>query len=154
MFEGEPQHFVVGDTFPLGCPFSPKIVYSHYFAANPDLQNPAFQKDLCGIYRPGIGLDSVCMSWGHDEYLYHVVKQYLPEEAAYIIRYHSFYACHRDGAYQYLMNERDHRLMLNVCDFNSYDLYSKSDPPADDDLELASYYQALIAKFFPPQITW
>ena len=35
---GEPQWAVVGDTFPVGCPYSPKVVYSEFFAANPDMQ--------------------------------------------------------------------------------------------------------------------
>ena len=39
-----------------------------------------------GVYEPGAGLRSVHMSWGHDEYLYHVVKDYLPEPALYMIR--------------------------------------------------------------------
>ena len=29
--------------------------------------------------REGCGLDQVHLSWGHDEYLYHVVKDYLPD---------------------------------------------------------------------------
>jgi inositol oxygenase len=33
---GEPQWNVVGDTFPLGCKFSDKIVYREFFANNPD----------------------------------------------------------------------------------------------------------------------
>ena len=38
---GEPQWAVVGDTFPTGCPYSPKVVYSEFFAANPDMQRAA-----------------------------------------------------------------------------------------------------------------
>ena len=40
---GEPQWAVVGDTFPTGCPYSPKIVYAEYFAANPDARRAEFQ---------------------------------------------------------------------------------------------------------------
>ena len=54
------------------------------------------------------------MSYGHDEYLYQVVKDYLPEEASFIIRYHSFYAAHREGQYEYLMNEKDMEFMKYV----------------------------------------
>ena len=43
---GEPQWAVVGDTFPTGCAYSPKIVYSEFFAANPDMQNPQLQTIL------------------------------------------------------------------------------------------------------------
>src|SRR6202041_3070661 len=70
---GEPQWAVVGDTFPVGCAWSNKIVYPEFFAANPDSQVPAYQT-RAGIYQEGAGLDTVDLSWGHDEYLYHVVK--------------------------------------------------------------------------------
>ena len=33
---GEPQWAVVGDTFPVGCAYSDKIVFPEYFDANPD----------------------------------------------------------------------------------------------------------------------
>ena len=71
------------------------------------------------------------MSWGHDEYLYHVVKDYLPEEGLAMIRYHSFYAAHREGAYTHLMNEDDQHRMEWVRKFNPYDLYSKGHEPPD-----------------------
>src|SRR5580698_4043614 len=35
---GEPQWAVVGDTFPVGCKYSDKIVYPEYFDANPDIR--------------------------------------------------------------------------------------------------------------------
>ncbi len=69
----EPQWAVVGDTFPVGCRYSTKIVYYEAFAANPDSQNAALQSQY-GIYSHECGLDNVMMSWGHDEYLYHVSR--------------------------------------------------------------------------------
>ena len=77
---GEPQWAVVGDTFPVGCAFSDKIVYPEFFDDNADRQNPDYATEL-GIYDPHCGLEHVHMSWGHDEYLYHVVKDQAPEEA-------------------------------------------------------------------------
>ncbi len=71
------------------------------------------------------------MSWGHDEYLYHVVKDYLPIESLYMIRYHSFYAAHRERAYDHLMNDQDQQMFDWVRKFNPYDLYSKSDARPD-----------------------
>ena len=62
--QGEPQHLVVGDTFPLGLPFSDKIVYANYFKENPDLHCESYQRSPYGIYKPGIGLDNVVMSFG------------------------------------------------------------------------------------------
>ena len=32
--------------------------------------------------------------WGHDEYVYQMMKDHLPEEGLYMLRYHSFYAWH------------------------------------------------------------
>src|SRR5262245_40295307 len=84
---GEPQWAVVGDTFPVGCAYSDTIVFPQYFAANPDAQNPRFQTPL-GVYEEGGGLDQVHLSWGHDEYIYQVMKEYLPEEGLYMLRYH------------------------------------------------------------------
>src|SRR5581483_574350 len=37
---GEPQWAVVGDTFPVGCAFSEKIVFPQFFADNPDSRIP------------------------------------------------------------------------------------------------------------------
>ena len=100
---GEPQWAVVGDTFPVGCAFSDKIVFPQFFADNPDSRVPEYQT-RCGIYEEGCGLDNVHISWGHDEYLYHVVKDYLPPEGLAMIRYHSCYAGHRENAYPHLMS--------------------------------------------------
>jgi inositol oxygenase len=144
---GEPQWAVVGDTFPVGCAFSPRIVLHELFARNPDTRVPAYST-LLGIYQEGCGLQHVHMSWGHDEYLYHVVKHCLPDEALAMIRYHSFYAAHREGDYGYLMDERDRGLLEWVRAFNAYDLYSKS-PVRPDRRALEPYYRELVAEFFP-----
>ncbi len=149
---GEPQWAVVGDTFPVGCAFSDKIVLAEYFSENPDSTNPAYQT-RCGIYEEGCGLDKVHLSWGHDEYLYQVVKDYLPREALYMIRYHSFYPCHREGEYTHLMNDEDRAMFQWVRAFNPFDLYSKSASRPDVE-RLRPYYEDLIARYFPPELRW
>lgn len=149
---GEPQWAVVGDTFPVGCAFSDKVVFPEFFAFNPDSRVPEYQTRL-GAYQENCGLGGVDLSWGHDEYLYHVVKDCLPEPARYMIRYHSFYAAHREGAYQYLMNDHDRGMFRWVREFNPYDLYSKSRERPDVE-RLRPFYQELIAEFFPPQLPW
>ncbi|HEV2495891.1 MAG TPA: inositol oxygenase family protein [Terriglobia bacterium] len=149
---GEPQWAVVGDTFPVGCAFSPQIVFHEFFAANPDSRVPEYSTRL-GIYEEDCGLDHVDLSWGHDEYIYHVLKDYLPEEAQYMLRYHSFYPAHLEGEYQYLMNEHDREMFRWVREFNQYDLYSKSDQHPSV-TELRPYYDSLIAEYFPPQLNW
>ncbi len=149
---GEPQWAVVGDTFPVGCAYSDRVVFPEFFTLNPDSRNPEYQS-ADGVYKAGAGLDGVHLSWGHDEYLYQVVKDYLPEENLYMIRYHSFYAAHREGAYAHLMNERDREMFRWVRAFNPYDLYSKT-PVRPDVARLRPFYEDLIAEYFPTPLRW
>ncbi|MEO8126213.1 MAG: inositol oxygenase family protein [Bryobacteraceae bacterium] len=149
---GEPQWAVVGDTFPVGCAFSDKIVFPEFFAANPDSSNPEYRTRL-GVYEQNCGMTNVDLSWGHDEYLYHVVKDYLPEPALYMIRYHSFYPGHREGAYDYLFNDKDRDMFDWVRKFNPYDLYSKGHSKPDA-AELRPYYEDLIAEYLPAKLRW
>lgn len=148
----EPQWAVVGDTFPAGCAYSNKIVYSEFFADNPDSHNPQYQTPN-GIYEANRGLENVHLSWGHDEYLYLVTKNYLPREALWMIRYHSCYPIHREGAYAHLMNEQDEEALGWVRAFNPYDLYSKCEVEPNLN-ELRPFYEELIAKYFPAKIAW
>ncbi|MDN3585948.1 inositol oxygenase family protein [Pedobacter aquatilis] len=147
---GEPQWAVVGDTFPVGCAYSDKIVYPEFFKYNPDYNNPTYQTKL-GVYTENCGLDNVHMSWGHDEYVYHMMKPYIPEAGLYMLRYHSFYSQHRENAYNHLMSEKDHELFKWVRLFNPYDLYSKN-PNQKSWAELKPYYQELVAKYLPVTI--
>jgi len=149
---GEPQWAVVGDTFPVGCQFDERIVYHEFFDKNPDAQDRRYNSRL-GIYEENCGLRNVKMSWGHDEYLYHVFKDYLPEPALYMIRYHSFYAWHREGAYDYLCDDHDRAMLEHVQAFNPYDLYSKSPTPPNW-AQLRPYYEGLIQKFFPAELAF
>jgi len=149
---GEPQWAVVGDTFPTGCRFSDKIVFPQYFADNPDTHNPHYQSET-GVYEAGCGLDQVQLSWGHDEYIYHVTKDYLPMEAQYMLRYHSFYPWHREGEYSHLTNQQDRDMLRWVQAFNPYDLYTKSHAKPDTQA-LRPFYEDLIAEYFPAKIRW
>ena len=145
------QWDVVGDTFPVGCAFEDSIIYPGTFADNPDSKDPVYSTKH-GIYSEGCGLDNVMLSWGHDEYLYHLCKEQstLPDEALAMIRYHSFYPWHSAGGYKWMMNEKDHEMLKAVKAFNPYDLYSKSDG-IPDIVELKAYYMELINTYFPPR---
>jgi inositol oxygenase len=152
---GEPQWAVVGDTFPVGCAFSDLIVYPEFLKENPDSADPRLNSPL-GIYEAGCGLRNVHLSWGHDEYLYHVITQAgcsLPEPALCMIRYHSFYPWHREEQYGQLLDDIDRQMLPWVRKFNPYDLYSKS-PRRPDWIELAPYYTALIDKYLPGKLRW
>jgi inositol oxygenase len=145
------QWDVVGDTFPVGCAFEDSIIYPGTFVDNPDSKDPVYSTKH-GIYSEGCGLDNVMLSWGHDEYLYHLCKEQstLPDEALAMIRYHSFYPWHSAGGYKWMMNEKDHEMLKAVKAFNPYDLYSKSDG-IPDIVELKAYYMELINTYFPPR---
>ena len=149
---GEPQWAVVGDTFPLGCAFADEIVFPELFDANPDRRVPEYSTRT-GVYPEGCGLERVRLSWGHDEYLYHVTRAQLPRPALDVIRYHSFYAWHREGAYRWLMSEADAETLAVVQRFNPYDLYSKSPQPPDWP-SLEPYYRELVAEFLPETLDW
>lgn len=144
---GEPQWAVVGDTFPVGCAHSDKIVYPEFFSQNPDSTNPAYNTKY-GVYSPHCGLRNVHMSWGHDEYVYHMVKDHVPESGLYMLRYHSFYAQHREHAYDHLMDDHDREMFNWVKLFNPYDLYSKNPTPPDWKI-LRPYYEDLVGKYLP-----
>ncbi|CUS22946.1 LAQU0S07e03796g1_1 [Lachancea quebecensis] len=148
-FESEGQWDVVGDTFPMGCYFADEIIFREFFDGNPDTKHPIYSTKL-GIYEKNCGLSSVMISWGHDEYMYYIAKSQstLNEKALAMIRYHSFYPWHREGAYRYLMSEEDYEMLKEVQEFNKYDLYSKSLKRYDIE-ELKPYYLELINEFFP-----
>lgn len=130
-FGANGQWDVVGDTFPVGCAFDDRIIFGTESFKNNEDYNHEVYKTKFGIYSPGCGLDNVMLSWGHDEYLYHIAKEQstIPDEGLAMIRYHSFYPWHREGAYHDLMNEKDEQMLKAVLAFNPYDLYSKSDAP-------------------------
>ena len=147
---GEPQWAVVGDTFPVGCSYSDKIIYPEFFKENPDYNNPSYNTTY-GLYEPNCGLRNVHMSWGHDEYVYQMMKDYLPEPALYMLRYHSFYSWHREGAYEHLLDDHDRDMLKWVKLFNPYDLYSKC-PEQPKWESIKPYYMELINKYLPNKL--
>ncbi|KAH0604739.1 uncharacterized protein H6S33_006407 [Morchella sextelata] len=151
-FDAEGQWDVVGDTFPVGCAFDKRIILPETFMKNPDYNHPVYSTEF-GIYHEGCGLDNVMLSWGHDEYLYHVVKHQsrIPDEGLAMIRFHSFYPWHKEGAYHKFMNDHDRKMLKAVQAFNPYDLYSKSDETPTVE-ELKPYYMELIDEFFPERV--
>ena len=139
-----------GDTFPVGCAFDPACIHAASFAANPDARDARFSTP-CGVYSPHCGLAAVDMSWGHDEYMAQVMLRNgctLPPAALHIVRYHSFYAWHREGAYGHLTDAADAAALPWVRAFNACDLYSKSIAPVDV-AALRPYYEGLARKYFP-----
>lgn len=143
------QWGIVGDTFVVGCALPDSLVYPEYNSFHPDKDHIVYGKKN-GMYEPHCGLDNVLCSWGHDEYLYKVLKHNqcaLPEQALYIIRFHSLYAHHTERAYNHLMDTKDHKMIHWLQLFNKYDLYTKTD---DDDIvndDIRDYYNKLVNKY-------
>jgi inositol oxygenase len=149
------QWAIVGDTFIVGCKLPEGIVFPEFNKNNPDMNHEIY-KTQYGIYQANCGLDQVYCSWGHDEYLYRVLRHnkcILPEEAYYIIRYHSLYSYHKNDEYQHLTNEKDKEMFKWLKLFNQYDLYTKSDNIDIND-ETKKYYQVLIKKYLRNGILW
>ncbi|KAG9456896.1 hypothetical protein H6P81_001404 [Aristolochia fimbriata] len=154
-FGGQPQWFVVGDTYPLGCAFDQTITHRKFLDGNPDSSNPVFSTKL-GIYKENCGLENVTMTWGHDEYMYLVAKENkttLPPVALYIIRFHSFASLYTHGAYEYLMDDKDKEMLEWLKIFAKYDLYSKGRLKINLE-EVKPYYFSLIDKYFPAKLRW
>ncbi|XP_014817431.1 PREDICTED: inositol oxygenase [Calidris pugnax] len=153
---GEPQWAVVGDTFPVGCKVQKSVVFGDTtFRDNPDTKDPLYSTEY-GMYQPRCGLENVLMSWGHDEYMYRVMKFNrftLPKEAFYMVRFHSFYPWHAHGDYMHLCSEEDLRMLPWVRELNKFDLYTKQEELPDVQ-QLRGYYQALIDKYCPGQLCW
>jgi len=148
----EPQWAVVGDTWPVGCRVGESVVLrDSTFADNPDTRDPRYSTAL-GQYSAGCGLDALTMSWGHDEYLYRVLKNHasckIPQQGMDMIRYHSFYPWHTGGDYQLFMNEKDRQTLPWIREFNKFDLYTKKEAVPDREA-LKPYYKGLVDKYCP-----
>lgn len=147
-FGNFPQWAVVGDTFPLGNKLDPNYVYyeKNYHKNNSDLN--------LNIYMDNCGFNNVTFNWGHDEYLARLLSKFsnLPEEAIYIIRYHSFYSWHtpknKIRGYANLANEHDWYMLPILKAFQKVDLYSKNDN-IPDFLNIKHIFGKLVAKYFP-----
>ena len=147
------QYSIVGDTYILGYPLPNTLVYSefnHLSKGNEHL-------NLKSIYDKNCGLDNCYITYGHDEYLYNVLKQNntnLPEEALYIIRFHSLYTWHTHNEYKELESTYDRAMKGWVKLFNQADLYSKVDKIySQEEIEkLNEYYIPIINKYLPNKI--
>jgi inositol oxygenase len=143
------QWAVVGDTFCVGCAPSEECVFGlESFKGNPDVKDPVYSTKY-GIYEPNCGISNLIMSWGHDEYMYHVLKKNgctIPEEGLNMIRFHSFYPWHEGRAYTHLEAPEDAETLQWVKEFNKFDLYSKGDALPDCEA-LKPYYQTLMEKY-------
>ena len=141
---GWPQWSLVGDSYPLDvAPVTSVLPFGDEYKSKFPL--------VSGIYpEKGCGFSS--LTWaGHDEVGYRALKRStsLPWEALYVIRFHSFYAWHRDGAYMNYASDEDIRMLDMLQSFSNCDLYSKDDVVVDDTLPTYDDYADLIESYIP-----
>jgi inositol oxygenase len=143
------QWGLVGDTFVVGNRLPESCVYPEFNALNPDMQKEEFNTEL-GMYQKHCGLENLTLAWGHDEYLYQVLKNHpdnkIPIEGMVMIRYHSFYPWHTGRSYDMFESERDAKYREWILDFNRYDLYTKSQAIYDLD-QMKAYYIPIAEKY-------
>lgn len=153
----EPDWAVCGDIFPVGCRFqTDKIVHGETLDVNPDMQHPVYSSEL-GVYTRQCGLMHVHMGWGHDEFLYQVLRRAdrehglgLDPRILYVVRFHSFYPWHDARAYTQLESGGDREMLAWVQAFQKLDLYSKDGNLLPDCEGLMhSYYRDLVNEFCP-----
>jgi inositol oxygenase len=140
------QWGIVGDTFIVGCKIPSSIVFSEYNELNEDNN----KYDKFGMYYYGCGLNNCIVSWGHDEFMYLVLRNnrnILPTEAYYIVRFHSLYLWHKENEYKYFEDNNDKKYKFWVQEFNKYDLYTKKNDTLEI-IDLKKYYSELMKKYF------
>uniref|UniRef100_A0A0G4HGA4 Inositol oxygenase n=1 Tax=Chromera velia CCMP2878 TaxID=1169474 RepID=A0A0G4HGA4_9ALVE len=153
------QWGIGGDTWVVGCPIPPSAIFPEFNKLNPDAGHEVYdqgEERPCGMYEPKCGMDNLLYAFGHDEYMYTVLKENcpdFPEMGKKIVRLHSCYPWHEGAAYRELMAPGDEETERWVRRFNEFDLYTKSDSPPDVEA-LKPYYAALIEKYCPGKLRW
>ena len=113
-----------GDTFPVGCKPGQSVVFGDdSFKDNVDLKDERYNTKT-GMYTAGCGMENVLMSWGHDEYMYHVILNHMkktgtkiPEGGLWSIRFHSCYPWHTGNDYKFLESDKDKEILDWVLEF-------------------------------------
>lgn len=150
-----PQWALGGDTWVVGCQIPDCVVFPEFNELNPD-QSHYVYASKCGIYEKNCGLGALKFAFGHDEYMYRVLKNAetrIPEVGLQIIRLHSCYPLHESRAYDHLLAEGDEEVLQYVKLFNKYDLYTKSDEKPDPN-KLWPYYEDLMKKYRVGKLSW
>ena len=140
-FGNFPEWFSVGDIYPLGCQFQSSNIY--------------FNKDF---YKLSPDFNNIEMTFSHDFYLANILSKSntnLPNEAIYIIRFHSFYSWHTPHNnirnYTELASEEDWHYLPLLKLFQKADLYSKTSILPNID-SIKPFYDTLINLYIPNKI--
>lgn len=90
------------------------------------LTNEKNSNIFCNNYvlqgKPQIGLDNCILTWNHDEYIYIKLRDYLPYEILWLIRYHSIDI----NSCKVFFSKEDLKLLPSLLEFKKFDKASKS----------------------------
>jgi predicted HD phosphohydrolase len=113
-----------------------------------DPANVVCMNSPVGENRDGAGLDDALIRWNHDEFAYQRLKNLIPDDLAWLIRYHSLEI---DGA-RHLMDARDlERTARLLQPFAHYDHATKS--PFTIPRDPLDLYRDVIEEAFPDPIS-
>ena len=151
---GEPQWAVVGDTFPVGCGWSPKIVYSDLFRDNPDAHVAEYQTaDTASTSRAAGSTTSTCRG---------VTTSTSTTSSRIICRRSALHAAlplvlslaQGEGEYT-LPHERDGpRACCSGCARSTATTCTRRERRGLTSPELMPYYAELVQEFFPEPLHW
>lgn len=149
------QWGIVGDTYMTGCALPDSLVFPEFNALNADMHDPRYNSTQ-GVYAAGSGLSNALFSFGHDEYIYRMLKHngvQIPEEGYYMLRFHSLYPWHDAGEYGWIEDAQDTAMKPWVVKFNQHDLYTKENVKLDETL-MRARYAPIVEKFAPGLLEW
>lgn len=112
-----------------------------------DPENIVCMNTVVTNYEEDTGLDNCIFQWNHDEFVYDRFKDHVPENIAWIIRYHSIYIKPNIE----LMDERDREYTEKYLkSFRKYDMETKSIYSIPK--KKLEDYRDLIEQYFPDPI--
>lgn len=112
-------------------------------------ENVVGMRRLIGEFPHGAGWDNCLFNWGHDDFIYLRLKNYLPDHVAWLLRHHSL--MYNDM--KPYMDDRDRRYYDRYMRvFQQYDDKTKSMVKAP--VKRIADYQALIDSYFPEPVAF
>lgn len=148
------QFAVVGDTYPVNVPIQRDSIIFPELPKRECNCNTITEAQLSEQIN---GFDSLIFTFGHDEYLYQVLRHNAKRrkislqdvasyDLLYIIRFHSFYPWHQHQAYSEYADETDLYSLPLLQQFSRADLYTKHNQPLDPK-QYKTYYDKLMRKY-------
>jgi hypothetical protein len=112
-------------------------------------ENLFYMNELLATGAPGAGLDQCTLQWNSDDLAWARLKDHLPPDVAWLVRYHSI----RVEPCEPYMNASDRdRVQRCLAPFRHYDLYSKA-PYFRPRLRLEDF-RPIIEKYLPPTLVF